>query len=105
MSGGLLVSIDGPGGVGKSTLAAAVAKQLTDAGTGVHQTREPSPTWLGEMIRAGTGTYRGMALACLVAGTVTTTCPARSARTLRGAWSCSVTVTCLPATSCSGWTD
>jgi dTMP kinase len=68
MSGGLLVSIDGPGGVGKSTLAAAVGKQLTSAGIGVHLTREPSPTRLGEMIRAGTGTYRGMALACLVAG-------------------------------------
>jgi dTMP kinase len=65
---GLFVSIDGPGGVGKSTLAAAAARELTAQGLRVRLTREPSPTQLGELIRAGTGTYRGMALACLVAG-------------------------------------
>jgi dTMP kinase len=67
---GLFVSIDGPGGVGKSTLAAAAARELAahDHGLQVHLTREPSPTQLGDIIRSGTGTYRGMALACLVAG-------------------------------------
>jgi dTMP kinase len=65
---GLFVSIDGPGGVGKSTLAAAAARELTAHGLQVHLTREPSPTQLGEIIRSGTGIYRGMALACLVAG-------------------------------------
>jgi dTMP kinase len=65
---GLFVSIDGPGGVGKSTLAASAARQLTARGLQVHLTREPSPTQLGEIIRSGTDTYHGMALACLVAG-------------------------------------
>jgi dTMP kinase len=65
---GLFVSIDGPGGVGKSTLAATAARELTARGLQIHLTREPSPTPLGENIRSGTGIYRGMALACLVAG-------------------------------------
>jgi dTMP kinase len=65
---GLLVSIDGPGGSGKSTLAALVADRLADHGLAVHWTREPSPTPLGQLIRAGTDDYAGMALACLVAG-------------------------------------
>jgi dTMP kinase len=67
-SAGLFVSIDGPGGVGKSTLATAIARHLAGGGRPVHVTREPSPTPLGDVIRAGTGDYHGMALACLVAG-------------------------------------
>ena len=65
---GLCVSIDGPGGSGKSTVAALVAALLARHGLAVHQTREPSPTPLGQLIRAGTDDYAGMALACLVAG-------------------------------------
>ena len=65
---GLLVSIDGPGGSGKSTVAALVAGGLAGHGLAVRQTREPSPTPLGQLIRAGTDDYAGMALACLVAG-------------------------------------
>jgi dTMP kinase len=56
----MFVSIDGPGGVGKST--------TVDRGLPVHATAEPSATPLGRMIRASTDVYRGMALACLVAG-------------------------------------
>jgi dTMP kinase len=65
---GVLVSIDGPGGSGKSTVAAITAGLLIDRGIPVHQTAEPSPTPLGKLIRAGTDEYTGMALACLVAG-------------------------------------
>ena len=65
---GLFVSIDGPGGSGKSTVAALVSAQLASRGLAVHETREPSPTPLGQLIRAGTDEYAGMALACLVAG-------------------------------------
>jgi dTMP kinase len=65
---GIFVSIDGPGGVGKSTIAQLVGEQLTAWGRRVYSTAEPSRTPLGEMIRASTDTYRGMALACLVAG-------------------------------------
>jgi dTMP kinase len=65
---GIFVSIDGPGGAGKSTTARLVRDQLAAQGLQVHATAEPSRTPLGEMIRAGTDAYRGMALACLVAG-------------------------------------
>jgi dTMP kinase len=65
---GMLITIDGPGGVGKSTIAQLVAKALEDRAIPVHTTTEPTHTALGEHIRAGTDTYRGMALACLVAG-------------------------------------
>lgn len=65
---GLFVSIDGPGGAGKSTTTALVGEQLMARGLRVHATTEPSPTPLGKMIRASTNSYRGMALACLVAG-------------------------------------
>ncbi len=65
---GILITIDGPGGVGKSTVAQLVAKALDDRAGPVHSTVEPTRTSLGEHIRAGTETYRGMALACLVAG-------------------------------------
>jgi dTMP kinase len=65
---GCLITIDGPGGVGKSTVAQLVATELADRGNPVQATVEPTRTPLGEHIRAGTETYRGMALACLVAG-------------------------------------
>jgi len=65
---GLFVSIDGPGGAGKSTVAALTAVRLSNRGLAVHETREPSPTPLGQLIRAGTDEYAGMALACLAAG-------------------------------------
>jgi dTMP kinase len=63
-----LVSIDGPGGSGKSTLTALITAQLASHGVPVYPTTEPSPTPLGQLIRASTDTYTGMALACLVAG-------------------------------------
>lgn len=65
---GLFVSIDGPGGSGKSTVTALVTARLASHGLAARQTREPSPTPLGQLIRAGTDEYAGMALACLVAG-------------------------------------
>jgi dTMP kinase len=65
---GILITIDGPGGVGKSTVAHLVAKALDDQAILVHSTVEPTRTPLGEHIRASTEIYRGMALACLVAG-------------------------------------
>lgn len=65
---GILVSIDGPGGSGKSTVAAITADILIGHGLAVHETTEPSRTPLGKLIRAGTDEYAGMSLACLVAG-------------------------------------
>ena len=65
---GLFVSIDGPGGAGKTATVTLISAQLAERGMPVHATTEPTRTQLGELIRAGTYTYTGMALACLVAG-------------------------------------
>ncbi|MFE6030227.1 dTMP kinase [Streptomyces niveus] len=63
----MLVTIDGPGGVGKSTVTSLVASLLLATGLPVHPTREPSETALGDMARYGTEEYRGMTMACLIA--------------------------------------
>jgi dTMP kinase len=65
---GFFITIDGPGGVGKSTVTTLVSRRLAELGVLVHVTTQPSRTELGDHIRHGTHTYRGMALACLVAG-------------------------------------
>jgi dTMP kinase len=65
---GLFVTIDGPNGAGKTSLAAAVAAELKASGQSVHTTRQPSPTSLGDTIRAAERDVKGRALACLVAG-------------------------------------
>ena len=64
---GTLITLDGPGGVGKSTAARLVAHTLGAAELPVHGTSQPSRAALGELARHGTDTYRGMALACLCA--------------------------------------
>jgi dTMP kinase len=64
---GTLVTLDGPGGVGKSTAAQMVVDTLAAAGLPMHATAQPSRAPLGELARHGTDTYRGMALACLCA--------------------------------------
>jgi dTMP kinase len=64
---GVFVSIDGPGGAGKTTLVEHLARWLTDQGHGVHATTEPSHATLGQIARHRTDTYHGHALACLVA--------------------------------------
>lgn len=64
---GLLVTLDGPGGAGKSTAAALVVERLASSGMPVLATTEPSRTDLGNLVRAGTERYRGLTLACLVA--------------------------------------
>ncbi|MFI5619602.1 dTMP kinase [Streptomyces sp. NPDC051567] len=68
MSRGLLVAVDGPGGVGKSSVTAEVCRQLAHAGIPSYETTEPSMTTIGRAIRQCTGTYQGYALACLIAG-------------------------------------
>jgi dTMP kinase len=64
---GLFVTIDGPGGVGKSTVTAAVAELLRAEGAEVCKTREPSDSPLGRLARYGTEEHRGMSMACLIA--------------------------------------
>jgi dTMP kinase len=65
---GALITIDGPNGSGKTSLAAALAGHLRAGGREVHTTRQPSPSHLGEEIRMAERTVAGRALACLVAG-------------------------------------
>ncbi|MGW6391264.1 dTMP kinase [Streptomyces sp. NPDC055103] len=64
---GLLLAIEGPGGVGKSTVTALVAQFLGAAGVPVLATREPTDTALGNLARHGTDDYQGEAMACLIA--------------------------------------
>lgn len=64
---GVFVTLDGPGGAGKSTTTRHLCRYLTTHGYTVHTTTEPSHAELGEIARYGTDTYAGHALACLVA--------------------------------------
>jgi len=65
---GVFVTLDGPGGVGKSTTLRLVMQAIEATTVPVHGTTQPSRTPLGELIRRGTDTYRGISLGCLVAG-------------------------------------
>jgi dTMP kinase len=68
MSGpGLFVVVEGPSGVGKSTVTPLVAARLTAAGASALATSEPTRTELGDLTRYGTHEIRGLAMACLVA--------------------------------------
>lgn len=65
---GRLITIDGAGGVGKSTTVASTVTYLRSTGLPAYATSQPSRTVLGDHIRGHTDTYTGIALACLVAG-------------------------------------
>lgn len=64
---GLLVTLDGPGGAGKTTTARHLVDRLTRHGHRVHPTTQPTGGELGQIARQRVDTYRGHALACLVA--------------------------------------
>jgi dTMP kinase len=64
---GTFITVDGPGGVGKSTVAAALAAHLTAAGMLVRLTAEPSAGPVGVFTRSVADQFAGHALACLVA--------------------------------------
>jgi dTMP kinase len=63
----LFITVDGPGGVGKSTLLPLLGVAFHAAGHTVHLTREPSDGLLGRTARELTSDFHGAALACLVA--------------------------------------
>lgn len=65
--GGLLVTLDGPSGVGKTTVSGLVRDRLAVAGVPVVLTTTPSSSSLGELARHGTDQFFGVALTCLVA--------------------------------------
>lgn len=64
---GVFVTLDGPGGAGKSTATRHLHDLLVRRGYRVHATTQPSRGQLGEIARHGTDTYSSHALACLVA--------------------------------------
>lgn len=64
---GLFVVVDGPSGVGKSTVTPLVAARLNANGSPALATSEPTRTELGDLTRYGTHEIRGLAMACLVA--------------------------------------
>jgi len=63
---GRFITVDGPGGVGKSSTVAALVGLLADRGEDVHATREPSSSPIGQFIRTNADDYDGRTLACLV---------------------------------------
>jgi dTMP kinase len=64
---GLFVAIEGPSGVGKTTVTRLLQTDLARRGLPVAATREPSDSAIGKLARQGTDEYRGLVLACLVA--------------------------------------
>lgn len=64
---GVLVTIDGPGGVGKSATVRETAEYLKNMGARVYTTRQPSTGTLGTYLWQHVDFYHGMALANLVA--------------------------------------
>lgn len=63
---GILVTFDGPNGVGKSSLINEVAGLLKISGLGTLMTKEPTNSALGQFIRANEENYNGKILAYLV---------------------------------------
>ena len=61
------MTVDGPGGSGKSTTVAALSEHLRQNGHTVHTTSEPSPSPLGAAIRKLANDVHGIAPALLVA--------------------------------------
>lgn len=64
---GLFIAIDGPSGVGKTTLTRALCDRLRALGHDVHRTAEPSTGPIGALARMLTDTASGAVLACLYA--------------------------------------
>ena len=64
---GFFVAIDGPDGVGKSTLIEAIKIKMQSLGYIVYITKEPTNTELGRFTRRFAEEYSGISLACLVA--------------------------------------
>ena len=64
----LFIAVEGPNGVGKSTIASLLADRLAERSTfGVHLTSEPTRTPLGQLLRRSEDVVHGRALALALA--------------------------------------
>lgn len=66
-SRGLFITLDGPSGVGKTTVGNLLGERLKRKGHSVLITSTPSPSPIGQLARRSTYALRGTALTCLVA--------------------------------------
>jgi dTMP kinase len=64
---GFLATIDGPAGVGKTTVAARTGAQLAEQGFPAVVTRQPSDSAMGRLARSSTYDLRGLPLSFLMA--------------------------------------
>lgn len=64
---GLFITLDGPNGVGKSTIMGDLCKKLTSQGFETYKTREPTDSLIGDFLRKSEEKYRGKTLACIAA--------------------------------------
>lgn len=64
----LFIAVEGPNGVGKTTIAKLLADRLAEVGNaGVHLTHEPTRTPLGQLLRRSESVLYGRALALALA--------------------------------------
>jgi len=64
---GLFITLDGPNGVGKSTIMGNLCEKLTSRGFDVRKTKEPTDSSIGQFLRQSEEDYRGNTLACIAA--------------------------------------
>ncbi len=64
---GLFITLDGPNGVGKSTIMGCLCKKLTSQGFDIYRTKEPTDSSIGQFLRQSEENYRGNTLACIAA--------------------------------------
>lgn len=64
---GYFLAIDGPNGVGKTTIIAELQKRFEELGISTYTTSEPTHTRLGAFTRSFAENHSGIGLACLVA--------------------------------------
>lgn len=64
---GFLIAVDGPNGVGKSTLIQAIKTTMEIRGFSIYITKEPTNTEFGNFVRQYAESHSGISLACLVA--------------------------------------
>ncbi|MGH4012585.1 MAG: dTMP kinase [Pseudonocardiaceae bacterium] len=101
---GFFVVIEGPNGVGKTTVTAMLHKQLASRGLQVFATTEPSDSRLGTLARQGTADYRGLVLACLVTADRYHHLQHDIRPALRAGAVVLATATCLLRSCCNAWT-